>query len=65
MDEFLEVLPLVAPIFVIWLIMLVSALVDLIRRKSTRGPKWVWYFIVICFSILGPTAYFLFERDES
>jgi hypothetical protein len=65
MDEFLEVLPLVAPLFVIWLVMLVAGLRDLIRRERTRGPKWIWYLIVILFSVLGPTVYFLFGREES
>jgi predicted membrane-bound dolichyl-phosphate-mannose-protein mannosyltransferase len=64
-SDFMDVLPVVMPLLVIWLIMLIAGLADLIRRKQTRGPKWVWYFIVICFSILGPALYFLFGREEA
>jgi len=63
-SELVEVLPLIAPLFLVWFILLVAGLRDLIPRKHTRGPKWVWYIIVICFSMLGPVAYFLFGRDE-
>jgi len=65
MNEFIEALPLVAPLLVVWLLMLIVGLADLIRRQHTRGPKWVWYLVVIFFSILGPTIYLLFGREES
>ena len=61
--EFVEVLPLLAPVLLVWFILLVAGLVDLIRREQTRGPKWVWYVVVICFSMIGPVVYFLFGRD--
>ena len=64
-NEFLEMLPLLAPIFLVWLVMLIAGLADLVRRQNTRGPKWVWYLVVIFFSILGPVLYFLFGREES
>jgi hypothetical protein len=63
-QDFMEMLPLVGPLLLIWLAMLVAGLVDLIPRQSTRGPKWVWLLVVICFSILGPVVYFLFGREE-
>ena len=64
-NELVEVLPLLVPLLLVWFILLVAGLRDLIPRERTRGPKWVWYIIVICFSMLGPVAYFLFGRDES
>lgn len=63
--EFVELLPLLAPVLLVWVILLVAGLVDLIRREHTRGPKWAWYVVVICFSMIGPVAYFLFGRDET
>jgi hypothetical protein len=63
--EFLEALPLLAPVLVVWFVLLVAALVDLVPRQHTRGPKWVWYVVVICFSMIGPVTYFLFGRDET
>jgi hypothetical protein len=64
-NQFVKLLPLLAPLFLVWLALLVAGLWDLIPREHTRGPKWIWYIIVICFSMLGPVAYFLFGRDES
>ena len=63
--EFIELLPLLAPVLLVWFILLVAGLVDLIRWEQTRGPKWVWYVVVICFSMIGPVVYFLFGRDET
>jgi hypothetical protein len=63
--EFLDMLPLLAPVLLVWFILLVVGLVDLTRREQTRGPKWVWYVVVICFSLIGPVVYFLFGRDET
>ena len=64
-NQFVKLLPLLAPLFLVWLGLLVAALLDLIPREHTRGPKWFWYVVVICFSMLGPVVYFLFGRDES
>jgi apolipoprotein N-acyltransferase len=59
-QSFMEMLPLVGPVLLIWLIMLVAGLVDLVPRQRTHGPKWVWYLVVI----LGPVVYFLFGRED-
>jgi len=64
-NEFVEVLPLLLPLLLVWLVMLIAGLADLVRRQNTRGPKWVWYIVVVCFSILGPVLYFLVGREES
>lgn len=63
--EFMDILPLLVPLLTVWLIMLVAGLVDLFRRERTRGPKWIWYLVVACFSIVGPVLYFLLGRDET
>jgi hypothetical protein len=63
--EFVEMLPLLVPLLLVWFILLVVGLWDLIPRQRTRGPKWVWYVVVVCFSMIGPVVYFLFGRDES
>ncbi|MCX6071928.1 MAG: PLD nuclease N-terminal domain-containing protein [Chloroflexi bacterium] len=63
-EELARLLPLLAPLIVIQLGLIVAALVDLIRRQSTRGPKWAWGIAIVAFSILGPLAYFIFGRGE-
>ena len=64
-QDLIEVILLLAPLMLIWLILLVAGLVDLIPRQRTRGPKWLWVLIVILFSIIGPVVYFIFGREEA
>ena len=63
-EELTRLLPLIAPVILIQLGLLVAALVDLIRRRTTRGSKWAWGIAIVAFSILGPLAYFIFGRGE-
>ena len=54
---------LVAPLVLIWLVLLVTALVDLARRDRVRwGHKWLWAVVVVVFGSLGPLAYFTLGR---
>ncbi|MFC5542738.1 PLD nuclease N-terminal domain-containing protein [Ureibacillus suwonensis] len=55
---------LVAPLFVIQVVLLIVALVDLIRIESTNGPKWLWALVIIFINILGPIVYFIFGRKS-
>lgn len=55
---------LVAPIFVIQLILQIIAIVDLVRNDEPRGPKPMWAIIIIVGSLLGPVAYFIFGRRQ-
>ena len=57
-------LPLIIPIALLQLGLMIAALVDVIRRERTKGPKWVWIIVVVVFNLLGPIAYFIFGRDE-
>jgi len=58
------VLPLIIPIALLELGLMIAALVDVIRREKTKGPKWVWIIVVVVFNLLGPIVYFIFGRDE-
>ena len=53
---------MLAPLFIIQLILLVVALIDLRRVKATRGPKWMWIFIILFVNIVGPIVYFVVGR---
>ena len=57
-------LPLIIPIILLELGLMIAALVDIIRREKTKGPKWVWIIVVVVFNLLGPIIYFIFGRDE-
>ncbi len=64
-DEFLEFLPYIIPLVLLQLTLMIVALVDLIRREKTRGPKWIWAIVIILGELIGPIIYFIFGREES
>jgi hypothetical protein len=53
---------LIAPLFIIQLILLIVSLVDLSRIEKTNGPKLLWVFIIIIVNIIGPILYFVIGR---
>ena len=57
-------LPLLIPIVLVELGLMVFALVDLIRREHTKGPKWMWAIIIVVLEIFGPVIYLLVGREE-
>jgi hypothetical protein len=64
MDEIRTYLPLLIPVLLIQLGLIIAALVDLIRRKRTNGPKWVWVLIIVLINFIGPILYFILGRAE-
>lgn len=56
---------LIAPVILIQLILMVVAVIDLIRIKSTNGPKWLWVLIILFINIIGPVVYFIFGRRQN
>lgn len=57
-------LTLLLPIFILYLILLVTALVDLIRHWQVRKAPVVWLVVILAVSSFGPIAYFIFGRKE-
>ncbi|AGK54368.1 PLDc N-terminal domain-containing protein [Bacillus sp. 1NLA3E] len=55
-------LAIILPIFIIQLILLVVALIDLYRVEKTNGPKWVWILVILLLNIIGPILYFVIGR---
>jgi hypothetical protein len=64
MESLQELLPFLVPIALLEIALLVIALVDLVRRERTRGPKWVWAIVIVVVNIFGPIAYLLFGRED-
>jgi len=64
MEIILEYLPLLIPVILIELVLLLIALIDLLRRQKTRGPKWAWVLVILFVQIFGPIAYLIFGRVE-
>lgn len=57
-------LMLIAPLFIIQLILIVVALIDLKKIHATNGPKWMWVLIILFVSTLGPIIYFIAGRKQ-
>ena len=64
MELIKQYLPLLIPVVLIELGLMVTALVDLIRRAQTRGPKWAWALVIVLFNFIGPIIYFIVGRKE-
>jgi hypothetical protein len=64
MDTLTELLPFLVPILLLQIALMVVALVDLVRRERTRGPKWAWTLAIVFLNILGPVIYLLVGREE-
>ena len=64
MDSLSEVLPFLIPILLLQITLMAVAVVDLVRRERTRGPKWAWAIAIVFFNIVGPVVYLLFGRQE-
>lgn len=64
MELIKQYLPLLIPVVLIQLALMITALVDLIRRAQTRGPKWVWALVILLVNFIGPIIYFVAGRKE-
>lgn len=64
METLKEWLPFLIPVILIQLGLMAVALVDLIRRERTRGPKWMWAFVIVVFNLIGPILYLVLGREE-
>ncbi len=64
-DEVLELLRVIWPLLLLQVGLMVWALVDVVRRRSTRTLSMpAWIIIILFVNFFGPIAYFLFGRAE-
>jgi hypothetical protein len=64
LEQLRQLIPLLIPVILIQFGLMIAALVDLIKRPKTRGPKWVWVLIVVFINLIGPIIYFVVGREE-
>ena len=64
MEQVRQLLPYLIPIILLQLALMATALVDLVRRERTRGPKWVWALIIVFVNLIGPIIYLVLGREE-
>lgn len=64
MENWNQWLPLLVPIALLELGLMIFALLDLIRRERTKGPKWAWALVIVLINFIGPLVYLVFGREE-
>ena len=64
MENINSLIPFLIPIVLLQLGLMAFALVDLIRRERTKGPKWVWALVIIFVNLIGPVIYLVIGREE-
>ena len=64
LDQLVKYLPLLIPILLIQLGLMIFAIIDLVKRQKTRGPKWVWAIVIVLVNFIGPILYFVIGREE-
>jgi hypothetical protein len=64
LSEIQKYLPFLIPVLIIQLGLMITALVDVIRREHTRGPKWVWVLVIVLVNYIGPIIYFVAGRKD-
>ena len=63
-DDFTRYLPFLVPVVILQLALVLVALVDLLKRERTRGPKWVWLLVILFINLIGPIVYLVIGREE-
>jgi hypothetical protein len=64
LEELTRFLPFLIPVVILQGVLMLVALIDLLRRERTRGPKWVWLLVILFVNLFGPIAYLMFGREE-
>jgi hypothetical protein len=64
LDGLAKYIPLLIPVILLELGLMVFALMDLSKRPSVRGPKWVWILVIVLVDLIGPVVYFLYGRER-
>jgi uncharacterized membrane protein YhaH (DUF805 family) len=64
LQKLMQFIPYLVPVLIIQLVLIVVALLDLVRREHTRGPKWMWALIILFVNIFGAIIYFVVGRKE-
>ncbi|HEY5269929.1 MAG TPA: PLD nuclease N-terminal domain-containing protein [Anaerolineales bacterium] len=64
LSKFQQFIPYLVPVLIIQLVLMITALIDLIRREHTRGPKWIWAIVILLVNYIGPIIYFVAGRKD-
>lgn len=60
-----DMLPFLIPAFILEVVLLVIALIDVVKREYVTGNnKVVWILVIVLINIIGPIIYLIFGRKE-
>jgi hypothetical protein len=63
-ENIAKLIPLLIPIVILQFGLMIAALVDILKREKTKGPKWAWILAIVFVNLFGPILYFLIGRNE-
>ena len=65
METLIHMLPYMAPLFILEIVLIAIALVDLVKRKKvTGGKKIIWVLVTVGVQFIGPIIYLVAGRKE-
>ena len=65
METIIQMLPYMVPLFILEIVLITVALIDLARRKHvTGGKKIVWVLVTVLIQYIGPVIYLVAGRKE-
>ncbi len=60
--DFVAILPIILPFFLIGFILVLLALIDLFRNRTYRQHVLMWTLIILLINPIGPILYFIIGR---
>ena len=65
LDDLVQMLPYLVPLFILESALVLVALIDLAKRKQVAGGnKLIWVAVIILIQYIGPVIYFFAGRKE-
>ncbi|WP_454190819.1 PLD nuclease N-terminal domain-containing protein [Paenibacillus sp. Marseille-Q7038] len=62
--DFMAFIPIILPFVIVGSLLVLIALIDLFRHKSTRQNVLIWTLVIIFVNTLGPILYFVIGRKD-
>ncbi|MFJ7734911.1 PLD nuclease N-terminal domain-containing protein [Lysinibacillus sp. NPDC097287] len=59
-----SILPIIIPFLLVGFLLILVALVDLYRHRTTRENVLIWTIVIVFFNTIGPILYFVIGRKD-
>ncbi len=65
MEQIMQYLPFLIPVFILQLALMITALVHILRHDHYKnGNRVLWIIVVVAVNIIGPILYFALGRSD-